>query len=251
MSLRTAALATIIAVLPLSVDAPRDSSHRHGETRFDAAAGVGQYGIVTRGCNNQVIDVVDRELRGGALQVEHETPAGVVIGVRGGQVREKQDPRTRIDPYGGGTTTDPGGSLTNRYVNPYLALEREVTGIGVGWLHAEHSFAAGGEKRDRYDVSGHLRFGSRDDASFAIRFMEDLPLQQMGNLSLEATLHPTPRIEIGPSLGLLGPFDGTVLGGRGRFWLTPEAALQVRACFGGVEQYGIAGGLSARWPGRR
>jgi hypothetical protein len=251
MTLRMAALATFIAVLPLSVDAPRDSSHRRGQTRFEAAAGSGQYGIVTRGCNNEVLDVVDIELRGGALAIEHETPAGIVIGVRGGEVREKQGPRTVRDPYGGGSTSYPGGSLTNRYVNPHVALEAENAGIGLGLLHADHPFAAGGEERTRYDVSGHLRLGNRDSTTFAIRFMEDVPLQQMGNLTFDLAIRPKPWIELGPSLGLAGPFDGTVLGVRGRFWLTPEAALHVRACFGGVEQFGLAGGVAARWPGRR
>lgn len=250
MTLRMAALATFIAVLPLSVDAPGDSSGRRGQTRFEAAAGVGEYGIVTRGCNGEILDVVERELRGGALEIEHETGNGIVVGVRGGQVREKQNPRTVYEPYGG-SVAYPGASLTNRYVNPYLAYEPGPVGFGLGWLHAEHRFAAGGEERTGYDVSGHLRFGSRDSTSFAIRFMEDLPLQQMGNLSLEFTVRPRPWLELGPSLGLLGPFDGAVFGGRGRVWLTPEAALHVRACFGGVEQYGLAGGIAARWPGRR
>jgi len=250
MTFRMAALATFIAVLPLSVDAPRDSSGHRSQTRFEAAAGRGQYGIVTRGCNNEIIDVVDRELRGGALAIEHETGSGIVIGVRGGEVREKQGARTEYDPYGG-SVTYPGASLTNRYVNPHVAFEAEPVGVGLGWLRADHRFAAGGEDRERFDVSGHVRFGNRDSTTFIIRFMEDVPLQQMGNLTLEFAIRPEPWLEIGPSLGLMGPFDGVVLGARGRFWLTPEAALHVRACFGGVEQFGLAGGVAARWPGRR
>lgn len=251
MTLRMAALATFIAVLPLSVDAPRDSAGHRSQTRFEAAIGNGQYGIVSRGCNGEILDVVDRELRGGALAIEHETGDGLVVGVRGGEVREKQGPHTVRDPYGGGSVTTPGWSFTNRYVNPHIAYETGPVGLGLGWLHSDHRFASGGEERLRYDASGHLRFGNRDSTTFAIRFMEDVPLQQMGNLTFELAIRPKPWIELGPSLGLAGPFDGTVLGVRGRFWLTPEAALHVRACFGGVEQFGLAGGVAARWPGRR
>ena len=250
MDLRLAALATVIAVLPLSVDAPVDSTRARGQTRFEAAAGRGQYGIVTRGCNNEIIDVVHRELRTGALAVEHETAAGVVIGVRAGQVRESQGTQTRYDPYGGTTITTPGFSLTNRYVNPHVAYEGAYGGFGLGWLRADHRFAFGGDERRRIEASGHLRAGPRDDASFAIRYMEDVPLQTMGNLTVELALHPSPVLDVAPMLGFAGPFDGTTLGIRGRVWFTPEAAIHVRACFGGVEQYGLAAGLAARWPAR-
>lgn len=117
MTLRLAAFAAFLAVLPLSVDAPADSVRARGQTRFEAAAGRGQYGIVTRGCNGEILDVVDRELRSGALAIEHETAAGIVIGVRGGKVRESQGARTVTDPYGG-SVQYPDASLTNRYVNP-------------------------------------------------------------------------------------------------------------------------------------
>jgi len=100
-------------------------------------------------------------------------------------------------------------------------------------------------------MSGHLRLGSRDETSFAIRYMEEVPLQTMGNLSFELALHPVPAFEFAPSLGLAGPFDGAMLGVRGRVWFTPEAAVHLRACIGGQDQYGIAGGLSARWPAKR
>lgn len=121
----------------------------------------------------------------------------------------------------------------------------------AGRLRTDHPFAFGGDNRQRIDMSGHLRIGPRDETSFAIRYMEDVPLQTMGNLSLELAVHPAPVLEVAPSLGFAGPFDGTMLGIRGRVWLTPEAAVHLRACFGGVEQYGVAAGLSARWPAKR
>lgn len=251
MSLRMAALATFIAALPLSVELPADSTARRGQTRFEASAGRGQYGIVTRGCNNEIVDVIDRELRTGALAVEHETASGVVIGVRAGRVRETQDDHTVFDPFGGSTTAVPGMSQTNRYVNPHVAFEQEEVGLGLGWLRSDHRFAFGGERRERIDVSGHLRVGPRDDAAVVIQLMEEVPLQTMGNVTVELALHPSPELDVAPVLGFHGPFDGTVLGVRGRVWLTPEAALHVRACFGGVEQYGLAAGLAARWPGGR
>lgn len=99
-------------------------------------------------------------------------------------------------------------------------------------------------------MSGHVRFGSRDGGSFAVRLMEDVPLQTFGNVTLEGLLHPAPALELGPVLGLDGPYDGATLGVKGRVWFTPEAAAQVRACFGGVDQFGVSVGVAARWPAR-
>jgi len=66
-----------------------------------------------------------------------------VIGVRAGQVRESRGDHVNRDPYGGVTTVVPGMSLTNRYVNPHVAIERPQTGLGLGWLRADHRFASG------------------------------------------------------------------------------------------------------------
>jgi hypothetical protein len=258
MTLRFAVLATFIAVLPFSVDAPTDSAGRHGQTRVEAMGALGQYGIVTRGCNNQLISVVHRQLRSGALVVEHETPAGVVLGVRGGQVRESQEPR--IDnPPSGILTPVPGWALTNRYVNPFVAYESRWAGMGLGYLNADHrflvnanhSFLVNNDDRFQPDVTGHVRFGDREGTSYSLRFMEDVPLQSEGNLSMELAFHSSRGVEWAALAGIGGPYDGTLIGLKGRFWITPEAAAQVRLAVGAQNQYSLSAGVRARWPARR
>jgi hypothetical protein len=248
--MRLAVLGTFIAALPLSVDAPRDSTARHGQTRVEVMGGAGQYGIVTRGCQGEILSVVHRQLRSGALVVEHETADGVVLGVRGGQVRTKAEPQ--IVDYGyGSATTYPGWSLTNRYVNPFVAYESNVVGIGAGWLKADEDFEAGESNSIHPDFSAHLRFGDRTTTSFSVRWMEDVPLQSEGNFSMLLSFHPSKRFELEPGLGVAGPYDGALFGLKGRFWVTPEAAAQIRAGIGGQKQYHVLGGLSARWPAKR
>lgn len=257
MTLRMTALAVFIAALPITIEVPPDSTERHGETRLDLAGGGGQYGIVTRGCDNQVIDVQNVKLGSAALVLEHETPDGLVIGARAGIVHEESDEHTILDPYGGGVTI-PAGSLDNRYVNPFLSYEGSWAGIGGGWLHAEHPFAwfgeessgwFGGERR-QIDGTGHVRFGNRDGTSFTVRFMEDVPLQSAGIVTLDLAFHPTPRVAIGPMLGT-GPYDGTMVGFRSTLWLAPLAAAQLNAEVGDHSQVSVSGGVRLRWPAPR
>ena len=245
MSVRLACLAAFLAVLPVSVEAPRDSVGRRGQTRIEAMGGGGQYGVVTRGCEGQVLDVIHREIASGGLVVEHETGGGIVLGVRGGEVRQKADERVV------GTLVYPGWESTNRYVNPFLAYESKHAGLGGGWLNAEKKFVTPEDGTFDPQFTAHLRFGDREGTSFSVRFMEDVPLESEGHLSMSFDTHPSPRTEVEAGIGLFGPYDGGLLGVKGRFWLTPAAAAQVRLGMGAHDQYAIHGGLSARWPARR
>lgn len=246
MSIRLACLGALIALLPVSVDIPAlgDSSGRH-ETRLEGALARGQFSIVSRGCNNEILDQVRGQVRSGALAVEHEFPNDVVIGVRGGVVSEDLG---RPEHSGGALPT---GDRTNHYWNPHVGFEGPRFGIGVGALEAEHPFLLGEDSMLRPDVTGHIRFG--DSRGHAIlRFMEDVPLESDGYLSAELGASPARNLEVGVLLGLIGPYDGATIGLKGRVWLTPAAALQVRASIGSLNQYDTALGVTARlpWGGR-
>lgn len=249
MSLRMAALATFIAVLPLSVDAPGDSTpSRTGETRVTVAGSLGQYGIVNRGCNGEILDVARRQLRSGALVIEHETPQGIVIGVRGGEVQEHGKERI-YTPYGS-EWSEVSRRTTNRYVNPFLAYEGTYAGVGGGWLRTEHGILNGRGGYDPVDGSGHLRLGRRDRYSLTLRVLEDVPLQSEGAVVFDLDV-PGGRFEGGPTLAAGSPYDGALFGVHGRIWLTPAAAASIRAGVGDYSQYYVTGGLTARWPAPR
>jgi len=250
MSVRIACLAAFVAVLPISVDAPRDSVGRKGQTRLEAMGGGGQYGVVTRGCEGQVLDVIHRQIAGGGLVVEHETAGGIVLGVRGGEVRQQADERFGNDGFGN-PFVYPGWESTNRYVNPFLAYESKYAGLGGGWLNAEKAFVTPEEGTLDPSFTAHVRFGDRERTSYSVRFMEDVPLESEGHLAMSLDFHPSPRTEMGAGVGLFGPYDGGLIGLKGRFWLTPAAAAQVRVGFGSHEQFNFHGVLSARWPARR
>lgn len=250
MSLRFALFTAFVAALPLSVDAPPDSAARRGQTRLEIAGGAGQYGIVQRGCEGQVLSVDHVRLETMGLAVEHESADGLVLGIRGGRVRHEQGERW-IDPGGLSPVSQPAWSLANAYVNPFVALETRSTGIGLGWLHAEEPFRFDEDDALQPEITGHLRLGDTAGPTFTVRYMEDVPLESEGHLSLVFGLPRNERFELELSAGALGPYDGALFGLKGRLWLTPAAAAQLRVSVSGNEQYNVLGGVSARWPAQR
>jgi len=177
-------------------------------------------------------------------------PSGVVIGVRGGAVREDLGENTGGGIYGTPVDTS-ARDLTNHYVNPYLAYEGSWGGLGVGVLKSDEGFLFVDGDRLEPGLTGHVRLGHRDGVSYTLRYMEDVPLQSVGNVSMDLMFHPALGYEVGPVFGFAGPYDGALVGLRGHVWFTPAAALQVRVALGGFSQYSATAGVGVRWPAPR
>ena len=96
MNARLAVLGVWLAALPLAVDLPvsRDSS-RTNPLQVEVAGG-GQFAIVGRGCEGEVLRVTRNQLRSGALIVEHRLPKDFVIGVRAGSVQTTLNTSTQV-----------------------------------------------------------------------------------------------------------------------------------------------------------
>ncbi len=247
MTGRLALLGVLLATMPLAVDLPagRDTTAA-GRTQVEVAGGHGQFALVSRGCNGQVLNVTHSQLASGALAVEHRFPEDIVIGIRAGSVQT-----TRHEASIGflGLDTLPPASYSNPYVNPWIGYDGREGGFGVGWLAADQAFMFSGQGiADRVvlresHTTWHVRLGD-ERHRFTLRWMEDLPLESEGHLSADFGVHVDPRFETGFFVGLVGPYDGTTLGMRGRVWFTPEAALQIKASVAGYGQYGVYGSLT-------
>jgi hypothetical protein len=245
MNLRLCLLATLIAALPLSVELPThpDSLASHsGETRIDAMAGTGEFCLITRGCENEVLSEVRHQATGGALSIEHRFPKDWVVGVRGGTLH------TRLQSGNGYLFPFEPRPLTTHYVNPWLAFERTQVGFGGGWIASSERFPFVSEEWKSPLFTGHVRVGG-PRLSVALRYMEDVPLQLGSYGQLEIGTSPRPNLELAFGPGILGPFDGATLGIKGRLWVTPEAAAQVRGGIGSHGQFYVAAGATARIPG--
>ena len=235
----------------------------------EVAGGGGQFAIVNRGCEGQVLRITHNQLRSGALVVEHRLPEDFVIGVRAGSVQTTLN--TSTETHGPApTNADPGPPrlrYTNRYLNPYLGYEGRRAGLGVGVMMADQPFDAdlslvtiedplpGVHARNLFrekSATWHVRLGG-DRRRVTLRWMEDVPLESEGHFSVDLGFRSSRQLETGIFVGLAGPYDGTMFGLRGRVWLTPGAALQIKASTAGGEngEYGVYGSVMARLPGVR
>lgn len=259
MNARLAVLGVWLAALPLAVDLPgsRDSS-RTDQLRVEVAGGGGQFALVDRGCNGRVLRVTRNQMLSGALVVEHRLPKDFVIGVRAGSVRTTLHPSTQVYT-GPPTCTYRDTTLTSRYsnpyVNPYVGYEGRRVGLGIGVMRADHPFLLATHSSEEMHTTFHVRM-SDNWSQLTLRWMEDVPLESEGHLSADFGFRPTRKFEVGAFAGLVGPYDGLMLGLRGRMWFTPEAALQIKASAAGngeygVYEYGVYGSATARLPGVR
>jgi len=270
MNARLAVLGVWLGALPLAVDLPvsRDSS-RTNPLLVEVAGGGGQFAIVNRGCEGQVLRVTRNQLRSGALVVEHRLPEDFVIGVRAGSVQTTLSTSTethrRAPAYP--VPEPPRLRYANRYLNPYVGYEGRRVGLGIGVMAADHPFDADQSLvtiedplqmmqarnlfRDK-STTWHVRLGG-EQHRLALRWMEDVPLESEGHFSADLGFRPGRQLETGIFVGLAGPYDGAMFGLRGRVWLTPGAALQIKASTAGGEngEYGVYGSVMARLPGVR
>jgi hypothetical protein len=258
MNARLAVLGVWLAALPLAVDLPvsRDSS-RTNPLQVEVAGGGGQFAIVGRGCEGEVLRVTRNQLRSGALIVEHRLPKDFVIGVRAGSVQTTLNTSTQVMVAFPGQNPldaeryDHTARYSNRYVNPYIGREGRRAGLGIGVMRADRRFVVRGEDFSlEAPITGHVRLGGEQNR-LTLRWMEDVPLESEGHFSADLSSRPTRKFEAGAFVGLAGPYDGAMFGLRGRMWFTPEAALQIKASVAGYGQYGVYGSVTARLPGVR
>lgn len=249
MTFRLAFLGVVLAAMPVAIQVPagRDSLPASaGETRIDAVGNLAEYSLVGQGCDpNSYPSEARTKVSGGALQVEHQFPSDVVIGVRGGANREQ----IRTPPY-----LPPPGLLakrerTNTYVNPYVAYETRRLGAGVGWLHAEDRFVVDYYESAAPSWTAHLRVGEAD-RYVTFWYMESLPLQSGGYLGADLGYRLWPDLDVAFTGSMGGPFTGTPIGLKARVQFTPAAALLLRGGFEAQGQYYAGAGLSWRIPDR-
>jgi hypothetical protein len=117
-------------------------------------------------------------------------------------------------------------------------------------MFADQPFLFPENDMQKVNTTAHVRFGDERGA-LTFRWMEDVPLESEGHFSVDLGAHPNGRFEAGMFMGFLGPYDGAMLGLRGRLWVTPEAAVQLKASAGSNHEYGVYGSVQARLPGPR
>lgn len=248
MSLRLLALGTLLAALPVAIEVPAGSDSTatapdapRGETRIELLGGTGRYVTLVHGCDNSVIREIHNQVNSGSLSVEHRSPHDWVVGLRTGSSNTVNLQTKDFSPG------EPVASIgTNSWVNPYAGWEGAHFGAGLGYVHLSRPIVIGEDVSVNPEVSGHIRL-QRGDTYFAMRWMEATPMQLGNLLTCEAGMQPTAKMELAATASMLGPYDGTLLGLNGRFWLTRDAALRLSVACGNYGQYHIATGATLKF----
>lgn len=181
-SIKFFSLGILLLALPLQyVPTDPDSS----ETNFSISGGAGSYGVISRGCEGQVLEkhkINFSELGG---SIDHKFAAAPLrIGVRSGYVNDRvlfND----ISTSGGAITQSRRENIFT--INPFLNIEGKTVALGIGYFHADHSLAGtddvsrinpgsaaiyasviAGKRIGRHPISAHRRFTARDTSRPAL-----------------------------------------------------------------------------------
>lgn len=246
---RLLAIGTFALLLPVSIENPaaRDSVvGGEGETRVTVVGAIGNYAVIDRGCEGQVIATHPHEFSEAGLEVRHRFPSNAAIGVRSGVVRDRS--HEIVTDYSVFPYRDSLVELKDdvTYYNPYVAYEGRGGGIGAGWILSSGDFGNEGEKTV-LPWSAHLRLGSLDGPFFRISVMEGLPLYSGGGYA-EAGLGMRPNRSVDVYGGITsGPYDGPGLMMKLDWRVQRNFAVIVRGRAGnsgGESQNGIGLGIT-------
>ena len=227
----------MVAMAPLAIGQSGDYSDSSA-TRFGIAAGAGTYGVVTRGCQGEVLSKYKRDFHDAAATLEHEFRGPLVLGVRGQLVGV-------------------AGSDVDQFLwNPHAGLEWKRFGIGAGYVtpHVE------GSRGDPVDfdippVSAHLRFGNLHRTNLSLRLMEGAPYSSSGGV-FEARfgMAISPAVHGWIGIGSPEPFDRSGLIAGTDIRLARGLRVNIGGRLGGSEginESAVRAGLSYTWTHRR
>jgi hypothetical protein len=232
MTRQLAAILLVVASLPITVQAPPDTTTHWPSTdqpgvRVRVAGGEGAYDILETtggGCAGPVIAYRSRvDHTDVGAQAEYESKSGgYLLGVRGGS----------LDQHLGTVYQDgvpQSGSASHQrldYWNPYVAMEKRLVGLGAGPLFSTEKFLGPGLQSKDNPWSGHFRLGWRDHVYLAAHFMEALPIEAGGaytELGIGAGIPKYGEAWLG--VGAQGPADLNTTELRGTVRLNPSFAL--------------------------
>ena len=195
----------LLGALPLQVDlAPQDSA----ETAIQFYGGLGQYALINRGCDGQVLSkhaVPFQELSAG---IEHKLAPPLRVGVRGSYIFDQQE------VFGDGVDYDTTRGLfltqsafireENFTINPYFNIEAKPLGIGVGYFWSRYALAGGDVASP---VSFSLRLGSRRNVYVSASFLHHIPLYTGGYDQIGIGSGKNPKFDWWLGWGFTGPYD--------------------------------------------
>lgn len=196
----------LLGAMPVEFNFPPNDST---ETNIKLFGGVGQYALISRGCEGQVFEkhgVPFRELN---AAVEHKFPAPIKLGIRSSYLFDKQKIEdTYLDPITGVHFITRFIPKENLVMNPYLNLEWKAFGIGGGYFWSRYRLAVS-DNFGAVDspISVYLRFGNRRSIYVSTSFLHHIPLYTGGYYQLGLGSGKNPNFDWWTGLGIAGPYD--------------------------------------------
>lgn len=240
----------LLSTIPFEFNStPGDSA----ETNIQLFGGLGQYALIHRGCEGQVLSkhaVPFKELSAG---IDQKLASPVRLGIRSDYIFDKKDVLT------GETYYDPARNLYFSRtefvvqeiltVNPYLNLEWKPVGFGAGYFWSRYPLN-GSESGDEINspVSAYLRLGNRRAVYFSASLLHHIPLYTGGHFQLGLGSGKNPNFDWWVGWGIAGPYDGfSLLLFKGDIRLQRHFKLNLLTRLGfseGISENAIGMGLS-------
>ncbi|MGH7597117.1 MAG: hypothetical protein ACREOI_12245 [bacterium] len=196
----------LLGAMPFEINfAPADSA----QTTVQFFGGVGQYALIRRGCEGEVLEKQGVPFRELSAAVEHKFAAPVRLGIRSSYIFGKQKVEAVFyDPTRGYQTITRFVSRDNFAMNPYLDLEWKSFGIGGGYFRARHPLA-GNDNIEGIDspISAYLRFGNRRAVYVSTSFLHHLHFYTGGYCHLGVGSGKNSNFDWWLGLGFVGPYD--------------------------------------------
>lgn len=227
--------AALVVALPLAVSA-HDSDSARSFTTLSISGGVGDYAVITRGCNNEILSRAQYPFRDYGASIDHKFAFPMRVGVRAGGL-EEQD-------------------VINRYVSPHLSLEWRKFSIGYGPVYAQREFSTGSGTLDNSQTwhSGHVRIGDLSKGYFSIGYFENLPLYSGGgHFDMGGGGRVTPRLGFWGGISV-EPYDGVGIVSKWNYRVTSGLSAIAKFRIGaaaGEGENAISIGAQWRIPGTR
>jgi hypothetical protein len=239
-----------MAALPIGfTPAPDDSS----ETNFQLWGGAGQYALITRGCNNEILDKQEIPFSEVSAALDYKSASPVRAGVRGSYIRSKKESEQVFSGESGNYRYRHKLISTEIFaVNPFVNLEWKNFAFGTGYLWANDHLDAG-NNIDKNLFSLYLRVGNPRTAYVDASFLHTSPLLSDGYLKMGLGSNRNPKV--GWWLGLGGlPQDKAGLIARTNIRLRQHLGLGILARIGGsegVSESAVSLGVTYQFQGKK
>ncbi|MCB0290246.1 MAG: hypothetical protein KDH97_08310 [Calditrichaeota bacterium] len=243
-SIKFCSLGIILLTLPLQyVPIDSDSS----ETNISLSGGTGSYGVVSRGCEGQVLEKhkINFSELGGSL--DHKfAGAPLRIGVRSAYVND----RVLVDDINAsGVAVTQSRRENILTINPFLNLEGKTVAAGIGYFYADHSLAGTDDvTRINPRISGYFRIGDRRKTYWSTSYLSTPAFYSQGYFQTGLGFGQDPKFDFWLGMSV-APYDKVGFLAKTAIRLNRQLYLNLNGRFGSsaeIFEHGVNVGLSYR-----